>query len=137
MNSLHRLSACAARVVAFALCFGLLGAFSSSMAKDRKPPPPAPPVDTRILVTAVDIPNQQVTFVYQDNQKKQVYTVDFTTTVTVLGNKGSLADIKVGQQVVNFVERDSATLNSIEVTTAGPPPPSATPAKKQKQQPST
>jgi len=108
----------------------LMGALSSFPAKaSTKPKAPPPPVDTRILVTAVNLPNQQITFTYQDNKKRQVtYVVDQITTVTVQGQKGTLKDIKVGQQVANYVERDGQTLDSIEVETADPPP--AAPPKK-------
>jgi len=94
--------------------------FFPAHASTTKAKPPPPPVDKRILVTNVDVPNQQLAIVYQDNKKREVYIVDQLTAVTVQGHKATLKDIKVGQQVLDYVERDEQSLDSVSVATAGP-----------------
>ena len=110
-----------------AVFLGLLMSLPA-LASTTKPKTPAP-VDNRILVTAVDLANQQITFTYQDNKKRLVYVVDPMTSVTVQGQKAALKDIKVGEQVYDYVERDSQSLDSINVATAGAPPAGTTKKK--------
>jgi len=87
-----------------------------------KPDAPAPPEDTRILVTAVDLAQSQVTITHEVSKQKQTYTIDDLTTVTVSGHPGTVKDIKVGQQVSAYEERRADTLDSIEVGIADPAP---------------
>ena len=125
MTTRHRLKSRLGRIGVLAVFVGLLLSLPAHAATKAKVPPP---VDRRILVTVVDVPNQQITIVYQDNKRKQVYVVDERTDVTVNGQKGTFKDIKVGQQVGDYVERDDKTLDSIAVGIADPPP--VAPAKK-------
>src|SRR5271156_5243906 len=66
-------------------------------------------------VEGVDLSNQQVTLLFEKDHKKHVYLVDMQTVVTVQGNTGSINDISAGQKVVRYVERDSASLDRIEL----------------------
>jgi hypothetical protein len=78
---------------------------------------PPPPVDTRILVDRVDISNQQITLIFERDHTKHVYLVDMTTIIKFQGNTGTINDLNVGQLVASYVERDSASLDSIEIAT--------------------
>ena len=115
MNSSRysKLFVLAATVLAFV--FGLI---LSPMADAAAPKKPVPPTDTRILVTAVDLKNQQITITYERNKTTKVYGIDGMTAVVVQGNPGTLDKIKVGQQVYSYTERDDKSLDSIEVAVA-------------------
>jgi hypothetical protein len=80
------------------------------------PKKPAPP-DPRILISKVDVANQEVVFNYKRTNKMQTYKIDDLTAVTVSGSPAALKDIKVGLQVVDYIERDGDTLDKITVET--------------------
>jgi hypothetical protein len=77
-----------------------------------------PPVDDRILVTAVDLAHDQITIVFKRSGQKTSYTVDDFSQVTFQNSPGSIKDIKVGNQIFSYVERDGHTLDSLTVGTA-------------------
>ncbi len=82
-----------------------------------------PPIDRRILVTAVDVSAQQITITYQRDKSKHVYTVDAMTAVKAHGLDGSsIKNIKVGDQVCAYIERDDVALSSLDVEVAEPGP---------------
>jgi len=75
---------------------------------------PAAPGDNT-MVNAVDMTAKQVTILIQSNSQKMVYTVDDFTKITVEGNAATLSQVHSGQQVYSYVERDSQTLDSLDV----------------------
>jgi hypothetical protein len=75
--------------------------------------PTAPGDNT--MVNAVDVTAKQVTILIQSNSQKVVYTVDDATKITVDGNAATLSQVHSGQQVYAYVERDSQTLDSLDV----------------------
>ena len=83
---------------------------------------PGVPVDPRILISAVDMSRQTVTFSYKREKRDDIYTVDPQTIVTVLGTPGTLKNIRVGLQVVGYVERAPHVLDSVDLKTAEPSP---------------
>jgi Cu/Ag efflux protein CusF len=118
MNSSRFSTAFAFTVALVALALTLV---LSPMA-EAATPKPKPPPDLRILVTAVDAKNQQITITYEKNKTTKVYGIDDMTKVVSQGNPGTLASIKVGQQVYSYVERDDKSLDNIEVAVAQPAP---------------
>jgi hypothetical protein len=105
-------------ILIFCLFFGLVGGLSANAAK---PKPKAPP-DPRILVTAVDLATKQISIKFKRTGQVTIYTVDDLTHVTFQNSPGSITDIKVGQQVFDYAERDSHTLDSLTVGAADPAP---------------
>ena len=88
----------------------------------RTPTPTPTPDDTRKLIQAVDTANNTVTIQYMRNQLTHTYGFHDLTLIKVNGVKAKVADIKVGMQVRDYVERDSHTLDSITVDVADAPP---------------
>ena len=78
-------------------------------------------IDHRTLVTKVDLATLQVTIVLEKYKQARTYLVDDLCTVTAMGNPGTIKDIKAGQEVYDYVERDSQSLASIVVGVARPP----------------
>jgi hypothetical protein len=113
-----RFSVCIASLF---LVFGLACTLPIHGTTPAKPKGP-PPMDPRILVTAVDVPNQQITITYKRTGQKVKYGVDFMTHVTVDNNPGSLKDVKVGQQIFDYVARDAHSLDVLTVGIANPAP---------------
>jgi hypothetical protein len=105
-------------ILLLCLFLGLVGALSASAAK---PKPKAPP-DPRILVTAVNLAAKQISVKLRRTGQVTIYTVDDLTHVTFQNNPGSISDIKIGQQVFEYVERDGHTLDSLTVGPADPAP---------------
>jgi hypothetical protein len=102
------------------LLLGLAGSiFSSVLAAAYKPPPV---IDKRILIKAVDVDKQQVTFQFKRNGKTQDYTIDDRCQVMIGNLPGSIKEIKVGQEVFSYIERDHDALDSITVDKADPAP---------------
>jgi|SRR5580658_6338938 hypothetical protein len=94
-----------------------------AIAKDKNKGNKNPPPDPRILVTAVDTANQQVTLTFKKSGQTTVYTIDSVTQITLKdGSAATFKDIQVGQEVFNYAERDSHTLDSISVGPADPAP---------------
>jgi hypothetical protein len=85
-----------------------------------------------VMVASVDVAHQQVTLLLKANSQRVVYTIDGGTTITVQGTAASLSQVKSGQQVNSYIERDPTTLDSIDVgpVLAGSTPDK--PAKKSK-----
>jgi len=130
MISFRRLQTYLGKVGLMAVCLGLMVALpAAGKTKAAKTPPP---VDHRVLVTAVDASKGQVTFTYQ--KQSHNYLIDGMTSITVSGAKGTIQGIHVGQEVFDFAERDFDTLDSIVVATADPAPvaPTKTTTKKTK-----
>jgi hypothetical protein len=115
-------------VVTLMLTLLLTLAVSTAGASTAKKPTPPPPVDKRILIKAVDATAATVEIQYMRDKGFHTYKIDSLTTVTVNKNPGKFADIKVGMQVRDYVERDDQTLDSISVDKADPAP--AVPKKK-------
>ena len=66
-------------------------------------------------VGAIDLAKQQITIVSK-NHPPQVYLIDDYTTITLRNQKGGkLKDIKVGDEVRSWTERDYSTLDSIDI----------------------
>jgi hypothetical protein len=100
---------------------GLVGVLPNQALGAAKPKVP-PPEDKRVLVKAVNEAAKQITVERMINGQTQIYTVDDFTQVTVENSPGSIKDIKAGQEVFSYVERDGSTLDSITVGKADPPP---------------
>jgi hypothetical protein len=84
--------------------------------------PPAPPVDTRILIESVNAAGGEIVLHYMQTQGTQTYAVDGFTTITVNDVPGKIGQIKAGMQVRDLVERDGHTLDSLSVSKADPAP---------------
>jgi hypothetical protein len=84
--------------------------------------PPAPPVDPRKLITAVDAAAGAIVIEYMRDKTNHSYVLDGLTAIKVNNSTGTIAQIKVGMQVRDFVERDAHTLDSITVSNADPAP---------------
>jgi hypothetical protein len=97
-----------------ALFVGLMVCPDVSVGKTKAPATPADPGNA-VMVNAVDAAHQQVTLLLQASSQKVVYTVDGGTTITVQGTAATLSQIHSGQEVYSYVERDSTTLDSIDV----------------------
>jgi hypothetical protein len=80
-----------------------------------KAPATTPDKGNAVMVNAVDTTHQQVTLLLQASSQKVVYTVDGGTTITVQGTAATLSQIHSGQEVYSYIERDSTTLDSIDV----------------------
>ena len=106
--------------VALVLGFSALVATPASAAS--KPVPP-PPVDTRILIKAVNAANSTVDVEYMRNKSVHTYKIDDVTAVKVSNTPSKFSDIKVGMKVDDSVERDNDTLDSITVETDHTPSP--------------
>jgi len=103
------------------LFFGLISGVA--IGKDKNKGTKNPPPDPRILVTSVDATNQQVTLTFKKSGQTTVYTIDSVTQITLKdGTAATFKDIQVGQEVFNYAERDSHTLDSISVGPADPAP---------------
>ncbi len=121
-----------------ALAFSLivlihLGAFAtlSAAAKSKKPSAPAPPPDTRKLVTSINLKNDTIVISDKLAKTDHTYAIDAMTKVQVGNLPGQFADLKVGMKVDDLTERDNDTLDSITVETDLTPS-SDTPSKKKK-----
>ena len=90
-----------------------------------KPPAPPPPVDTRILIKAVNTADSTVDFQYMRNKSTHTYKIDDLTVVKVSNRVSKFSDIKAGMKVDDSVERDNDTLDSITVETDNTPAPAA------------
>ena len=99
----------------------LLGGLVSG-STPTKPKTPPPPLDRRNLVTAVDVDKKQVTIETMSTKGKAVFDIDDFTVITFHNETGKITDIRVGQQVFAYVQRDSHTLDSISVDVADPAP---------------
>jgi len=117
-------------VVAVVLAFfvGLMVCPGIYAAKPNPNDPNNNPPDNgnAVIVTSVDVAHQQVTLLLKANSQRVVYTIDGGTTITVQGTAASLSQLKSGQQVYSYIERDPTTLDSIDV---GPVLPGSTPDK--------
>ncbi len=84
----------------------------------------APPVDRRILVTAVDLKagTVQFRFMRDARQPRPVYTIDSMTDLKVDNVRDTIDKIKPGMQVRDYVERDGHTLDKLYVGAADSPP---------------
>jgi hypothetical protein len=114
------------RLVALAavltLFVGLMLCPDLSVGKTKKPASPTDTGDT-VMVNAVDEANQQVTLLLQASSQKVVYSVDGGTTITVQGTAATLKQVHSGLEVYSYVERDSKTLDSIDVGPVRPKTP--------------
>jgi hypothetical protein len=103
----------------FLLCF-IFGTavipFASAAAKKGAKPPP----DPRILIVEVKPATREIVIVYKRTGQKETYKIDDFTQVTVVSYPGTFADIKTGQQIFAYTERDAHTLDYL---TVGPPDP--------------
>ncbi len=114
----------------FAVALSLLFAFAVPSAMASKPKTPPPPPDTRKLIKSVDA--KAGTMVVQNMRDKSLHTyaVYELTTITVNNVKGTLADIKPGMAVDDYLERDDTTLDSISLSGSGTPEPDKSKKKK-------
>jgi Cu/Ag efflux protein CusF len=110
----------------FLIALSILSVFlvCSSCAKARgddgdgsgaNPSPTSQPVDKTAQVAGVDIATQQITLVTAPDHIKHVYHVDGGTLITVQGDAATLNDIHAGQKVASYQERDSASLDNIDL----------------------
>jgi hypothetical protein len=102
----------------------LLALVSSPLAHAGNPKPAKriPPPDPRILISDVNVAQNQLTIVYKRNGTTHVYAVDGLTRISVFGKPGTLKDITVGLQVKDYVERGGNALDGITVEKASPAP---------------
>ena len=107
-------------IVLACLILCLLGGLSADAAA-KKNTVSAPP-DPRILIVAVVPADKQITVILKRTGQKTVYTVDDLTQITFQNNPGSFSDIKVGQQIFTYAERDAHTLDSLTIGPADPAP---------------
>jgi hypothetical protein len=115
-------------VAALALTFLFTLAVPTAMAGSTKPAAPAP-VDERILVQSVNVAAGTIVIQYMRDKKTHTYTVDDLTALKVNNSPGKIADIQVGMQIKDYVERDPHTLDTLTIQYAAPGP-APTPAKK-------
>jgi hypothetical protein len=80
------------------------------------------PVDRRILVSAVDSSKNQVTLSYMSSGKTVVYALDAIAQIIVDKHPGNINNITVGQQVMDYIEHDAHSLDSLSVGEAQTPP---------------
>jgi hypothetical protein len=94
-------------------------------------PAPAPAVIglAQTTVTAVDPANMTVAITLKHREVAHTYKIDNGTRINADGVATKLANIRVGQVVTNFVERDSSALDLLEVTGRGTAPAAPAPAK--------
>ena len=116
----------------------LLFTFSNPCAAATKAKAP-PPVDSRILIKSVDVPNSTIEIKYMRDAKQPTHTykIDEITQLTVNGTKGTVAQIKPGMVVGEYVERDGDTLDSISLTGYGEDTSTTKPTTKPKPKPTT
>jgi len=81
-----------------------------------------PPLDTRKLIKSVDAAAGTIEIENMRTQTSRSYKVDSVTSIKVNNAPGKIADIKVGMQVRDTVDRDDQTLDSISVDKADPAP---------------
>jgi hypothetical protein len=105
----------------FVLCF-LFCAAAVQLPATAKSKVPRPPPDPRILIIAVKPQTREIDIVYKRTGQKETYIVDDITEVTLVNSPGTFADIKVGQQIFSYVERDAHTLDSLTVGPADAAP---------------
>jgi hypothetical protein len=98
----------------FLIVVALMFIASSSPATAAAKTPP-PPNDHRILVQSVNVKHGTVTLQYMWNKSVHVYTLDASSTVTVKGKPATISDIKSGMRVLDSIDRDEHTLDSITV----------------------
>jgi hypothetical protein len=86
------------------------------------PTAPPAPVDARKLITSVDAATGTIGIENKRDKTTRTYKIDDFTSVKVNNSRGKIADIKVGMQVRDSIERDSQTLDSISVDMADAAP---------------
>ena len=96
-----------------ALFVGLILCPDVYAGKPKSSSPAAP--GEGVMVTAVDAAAKQVTITLKKTSQKFVYTVDDFTKITVEGNAATLSEVHSGQEVYSYTERDTTTLDSIDV----------------------
>ena len=108
-------------IIVVALTFLLTLAISPATAGGVKEIKPPPPIDSRIVIKAVDLKANTVTLKYMRDAKQpdHVYTVDGVTQLKVNNVTGTITQIKAGMVVDNYVERDNDTLDSLELSGYG------------------
>jgi hypothetical protein len=101
-------------VITLALAFLFIIAVPSAIAGKPKPKP-APPVDRRIVIKSVNAAAGTVEIEYMRDKASHTYKIDDLTSIKVNNAPGKIADIKVGMEVNDSVERDDQTLDAISV----------------------
>lgn len=103
--------------------------------KPNKPAVPPVPVDARKLIKSVDAAKSSVVIQYMRDKTLHAYAIDEITVFKVNNVSGKVADIKPGMVVVDFLERDAHTLDSLTLTGYGETPAAAKPKPKLKPKP--
>jgi hypothetical protein len=109
-------------ILRFVLCFFFCTAAVqlAAAAKAKKGPPPPP--DPRILILEVKPATREIVIVYKRTGQKETYSIDDFTQVTLIRAPGTFADIKAGQEIFAYTERDAHTLDYVTVGPADPAP---------------
>ena len=88
---------------------------TASAARIRVIEAPETPVDTRKLVESVNVAGGTIDIEIMRDKTTHTYKIDGGTVITVNNDPGKIGDIKVGMEVIDFVERSPQVLDSISL----------------------
>jgi hypothetical protein len=116
--------------VVSAMVLALLFVLAAPNANAGKPKEPPLPPDTRKLIKSVDVKAGSLVVVNLRDKSLHTYAIYELTVITVNNVKGTIADIKPGMVVDDYMERDDTTLDSLSLSGYGTPAPDKSKAKK-------
>ncbi len=116
------------RILARGFCFAMLAALVFTFVcgtSEAKAPAPTPIGPNQTMIVGIDAANHTVTITYRHHDGQHIYRIDALTAIKVNGRPAQFSDLRPGHIVSSFIERDSSTLDVLEISGSGVVPAAA------------